>query len=31
VLLEGGGAGSVGAAPIGGSVMAQWLTLQAAR
>jgi peptidoglycan glycosyltransferase len=27
VLLEGGGAGSVGAAPIGGAVMAQWLTL----
>jgi peptidoglycan glycosyltransferase len=31
VLLEGGGAGSVGAAPIGGAVMAQWLTLRAAR
>jgi peptidoglycan glycosyltransferase len=27
VLLEGGGAGSVGAAPIGGAVMAQWLAL----
>jgi peptidoglycan glycosyltransferase len=31
VLVEGGGAGSVGAAPIGGAVMAQWLTLRAAR
>ena len=27
VLIEGGGSGSVGAAPIGGAVMAQWLAL----